>query len=89
MIKAGESKEPNQTSRCVLEQEPDGVWYATLHDEQGDHRDQIGGWDHLNDLLDEHDVIWRSPSDLGRFRAQYGEPPATFDVTRMGFDGGS
>lgn len=56
----------------ILQQAPDGVWYLTV---AGEHRHRIGGWEHLIDVARGYSVSWQSPSDLSRFRAQYGEPP--------------
>lgn len=70
-------------SAYELQQCPDGVWHAVPAEGAGAAIDHIGGWNHLAELLRENTVCWCSPTDLSRFRSQYGEPPPGLDLSAM------
>jgi hypothetical protein len=62
----------------VLAQTPDGSWYAEAG---GGHRvTNISGWQQIAQLLASDAVRWSDATDEGRFRAQFGPPPAALSV---------
>jgi hypothetical protein len=66
----------------VVNQSPDGAWYAEGTHGEGRHTN-LAGWDALARLLTQHRLAWESPLAMSRFRAQFGEPPADLDVQQM------